>query len=119
MAITPSATELDLNGLRFAMVSSTAGEVDRSSPTVFDYHERDGMIWGEYQGDTVRVGRFVGTRRERRISIRFTHVVDVTGEVVGGTAESRIEPHGDGLRLVEDFRTADGDQISICAQVRA
>ncbi|WP_433559074.1 hypothetical protein ACQPWY_12615 [Pseudonocardia xinjiangensis] len=118
MASARSASDLDLDGRRFAMVSSTASEVDPASPTVFDYHERDGMVWGEYEGDTVRIGRFVGTREERRISIRFTHVVDATGEVVGGAAESRIEPHADGLRLVEDFRTADGDQVSVCMEVR-
>jgi hypothetical protein len=119
MAITRSPSDLDLDGLRFAMVSSTASEVDPSSPTVFDYHERDGMVWGEYEGDTVRIGRFVGTREERRISIRFTHVVDATGEVMSGAAESRIEPHDDGLRLVEDFRTADGDQVSVCAEIQS
>ncbi|GAA3040531.1 hypothetical protein GCM10010464_00080 [Pseudonocardia yunnanensis] len=119
MAFIRSASDIDLDGLRFAMVSSTASEVDPSSPTVFDYHERDGMVWGEYEGDTVRIGRFVGTRVGRRISIRFTHVVDATGEVVGGAAESRIEPHDEGLRLVEDFRTADGDQVSVCAEIRS
>ena len=108
---------LDLDGRRFAMVSSTASAVNPSAPTVFDYHERDGMIWGEYQGDTVRVGRFVGVRTGALVAIRFTHVVDATDEVVSGAAESRIEQHADGLRLVEDFRTADGDQVSVCAEV--
>ena len=117
MATIRSASDLDLDGLRFAMVSSTASEVDPSSPTIFDYHERDGMIWGEYEGDTVRIGRFVGTREDRRISIRFTHVVAGTGAIVCGAAESRIEQHDDGLRLVEDFRTADGDQVSVCVQI--
>lgn len=109
---------LDLDGRRFAMVSSTASTVDRSAPTVFDYHERDGMIWGEYEGDTVRVGRFVGVRTDALISLRFTHVVDATGEVASGAAASRIEQHPDGLRLVEDFRTPDGDQVSVCVEVR-
>jgi hypothetical protein len=117
MAAIRSAPDLDLDGLRFAMVSSTASEVDPSSPTIFDYHERDGMVWGEYEGDTVRIGRFVGTRVDRRISIRFTHVVAATGVVVSGAAESRIEQHDDGLRLVEDFRTAEGDQVSVCVQI--
>ena len=85
---------------------------------MFDYHERDGMVWGEYEGDTVRIGRFVGTRGGGRISIRFTHVVDATGEVVDGAAQSRIEPREGGLRLVEDFRTAEGDQVSVCVEVR-
>lgn len=117
MASPGSDADLHLDGLRFAMVSSTASAVDPSSPTVFDYHERDGMVWGEYEGDTVRIGRFVGTRVERVLSIRFTHVVEATGEVVSGAAESRIERHADGLRLVEDFRTAEGDQVSVCAQI--
>ncbi|MGI5132223.1 hypothetical protein ACQEVB_35840 [Pseudonocardia sp. CA-107938] len=108
---------VDLDGRRFAMVSSSASVVDPLSPTVFDYHERDGLLWGEYQGDTVRIGRFVGTRDGERISIRFTHVVDRTGEVVDGAAHSRIEQGEGGLRLVEDFRTADGDQVSVCAEV--
>jgi hypothetical protein len=119
MAATRSASDIDLDGLRFAMVSSTASEVDPASPTIFDYHERDGMIWGEYEGDTVRIGRFVGTRAERRISIRYTHVVAATGVIVSGAAESRIEQHDDGLRLVEEFRTADGVQVSVCAQIRS
>jgi hypothetical protein len=117
MAASRSVSDIDLDGLRFAMVSSTASEVDPTSPTIFDYHERDGMIWGEYEGDTVRIGRFVGTRAGRRISVHFTHVVAATGAVVSGAAESRIEQHEDGLRLVEDFRTADGDQVSVCAQI--
>jgi hypothetical protein len=65
----------------------------------------------------VRIGRFVGTREGRRVSIRFTHVVAATGAVVSGAAESRVEAHTEGLRLVEDFRTADGDQVSVCAEV--
>ncbi|WP_232666810.1 hypothetical protein [Pseudonocardia sp. TRM90224] len=109
----------DLDGRRFGMVSSTSSTVDPDSPTVFDYHERDGMVWGEYEGDTVRIGRFVGSREGERLSVRFTHVVDATGEVVGGAAESRIERHDGGLRLVETFHTADGEQVSVCAELPA
>jgi hypothetical protein len=58
---------------------------------------------GPRLGDTVRIGRFVGTRAERRVSIRFTHVVAAAGVIVSDAAESRIEQHDDGLRLVEDF----------------
>lgn len=119
MADPRSRADLDLDGLRFAMVSSTASRVDPSSPTVFDYHERDGLVWGEYKGDSVRLGRFVGTRAESTLTIRFMHVLSADGEVVGGAAETRIESHADGLRLVEAFRTADGDQVSVCAQVAA
>jgi hypothetical protein len=114
VATTPSP---DLDGRRFAMVSSTASSVDPAAPTTFDYHELDGLVWGEYAGDTVRAGRFVGSRRADRVSIRFAHLLATTGALVEGAAESRIESHAEGLRLVEDFRTADGDQVSVCAEV--
>lgn len=99
------------------MVSSTSSTVDPVSPTVFAYHEEHGMVWGEYAGDTVRIGRFVGARDGHAVSIRFTHVVDATGEVVGGAARSRIEEGAGGLHLVESFRTADGEQTSVCAEI--
>lgn len=101
------------------MVSSTSSTVDPAAPTVFAYHERNGMVWGEYEGDTVRIGRFVGRRDGQDVSIRFTHVVDATGEVVDGAARSRIERHAGGLQLVESFRTAEGEQVSVCAEIPA
>jgi hypothetical protein len=116
-ALPRPAPDPDLDGRRFAMVSSTASAVDPASPTVFDYREADGLVWGEYRGDTVRAGRFVGRRQADRVSIRFVHVVAETGALVDGAAESRIEAHEDRLRLVEEFRTDDGDQVSVCVEM--
>lgn len=117
MMRTVTAFASNLDGRRFALVSSTASDVDATDPTIFDYHERHGMIWGEYGGDTVRIGRFVGSREGDRIAIRFTHVLDATGEVVGGAAQSRIA-HRDGKTLlIETFETATGTQESICTEV--
>jgi len=108
-----------LEGRVFDMVSSTASRVDPDSPTRFVYHEADGVIWGEYAGDTVRTGRFVGTRAGARIDVRFVHALLAGGEPVTGEASSRIEedPRG-GLRLVEDFEIDGVPHMSICAEVR-
>lgn len=109
-----------LDGRVFDLVSSTASRVDRDTPTRFRYREADGVVWGDYRGDTVREGRFVGVRRGDAIDVSFVHAL-VPGGVVPGVATSRIEAdpdRPDALRLVEDFE-ADGMQHrSVCTEVR-
>lgn len=109
-----------LDGRVFDMVSSTASRVDPDAPTRFRYHEADGVLWGEYTGDTVTTGRFVGTRSDDRIDVRFVHALVAGGAPITGAASSRIEQDDDGrLRLVEDFEVDGEPQVSICAEVRS
>ncbi|MDA0634511.1 hypothetical protein OUY22_13885 [Nonomuraea sp. MCN248] len=108
-----------LNGRRFVMVSSTASKVDPEGPTEFEYWEEDGVVWGSYTGDTVTVGRFVGTRKDDRISISYVHAL-VAGGVAAGRSDSRMEKEPDGrLRLVEEFMFAGDDtpHVSVCTEV--
>ncbi|MGO4690093.1 hypothetical protein [Glaciibacter sp. 2TAF33] len=107
-----------LHGREFVMASSTASAVDPDSPSRFRYSERDGVIWGDYDGDTVTFGRFVGTRTGNDLAVSFAHVMAEGGAVVTGTGHSRVETPGDagGIRLVEEFRIGDIDHISICVE---
>ena len=109
---------LDLDGRTFDMVSSTASRVDPDAPTRFRYSEADGVVWGEYAGDTVTTGRFVGSRSGSRLEVAFVHALVAGGPPVSGTAVSRIERSADGLRLVEDFEAGGQPQVSVCAEVR-
>jgi hypothetical protein len=110
---------VSLDGRVFDMVSSTASRVDPESPTRFVYHEADGVLWGEYTGDTVATGRFVGTRSGDVVDVRFVHALVAGGEPVTGAASSRIERGPDGvLRLVEDFEVDGVPQLSVCVEVR-
>jgi hypothetical protein len=109
---------VSLDGRVFDMVSSTASRVDPDAPTRFVYHEADGVLWGEYTGDTVTTGRFVGTRSGDLIEVRFAHALVAGGDPVTGAATSRIEQAGDGrLRLVEDFEVDGVPHLSVCAEV--
>ena len=122
-----------LDGREFVLQSSTASRVDPDAPTRFSYHEADGVLWGEYSGDTVTEGRFVGVREGERIEVSFVHSLvagrpDVGGSDVGGpdagrsvvrgTAASRIERSDAGLRLVEEFEVDGRPQVSVCVEVR-
>jgi hypothetical protein len=99
------------------MVSSTASEVNEASPSRFEYHENDGLIWGDYTGDTVTAGRFVGSRIGDVLDVRFAHVLLSTGVVVIGSSTSRIESDGDRLVLLEDFEIAGVAHVSTCVEV--
>jgi len=113
--ISPTAPSLD--GRRFVMESSTASAVDADSPSRFRYSEQDGVVWGDYDGDTVTFGRFVGTRVGDVLNVSFAHVMVNNGAVVTGTSASLVEGSaGDGVRLVENFRIGDVEHVSICVE---
>jgi hypothetical protein len=101
------------------MESSTNSAVDPNSPSSFQYFERDGVIWGDYDGDTVTFGRFVGTRVGNELSVSFAHVMVTDGRVVTGTSGSVVEATADGIRLVENFTIDDVNHVSICVEVPA
>ncbi len=107
-----------LDGRRFVMESSTASIVDAESPSRFRYSERDGVIWGDYEGDTVTFGRFVGSREGDELAVSFVHVLVSDGAVVSGSSSSVIEtdPAGGGVRLVERFRVDETDHVSVCVE---
>ena len=105
-----------LDGRRFVLVSSTASAVDAGSPSRFRYRERDGVVWGDYDGDTVRFGRFLGTRTGVDLAISFVHVLAADGAVVAGTSASVVEVRDGVLRLVETFRLGDVEHVSVCVE---
>jgi len=101
------------------MISSTTSVVDPDAPSTFHYFESDGVVWGDYLGDTVTFGRFIGTRTEDSISIRFIHVLAADGTVVTGAGDSDIEQGDRGLRLVERYEMHGAPQLSVCEEVAA
>lgn len=110
-------SSLSLDGLTFAMISSTASRVDPLGPTVFRYHQRGTLVWGDYTGDTVSEGRFVGSLVGDVLEISFGHAPASGGAVVRGDAHSRVEIGEDGrLRLIESFAVGDVMHESICLQ---
>lgn len=112
------SSSVSLDGLRFIMVSSTASQVDADGPTTFDYHQRGRLLWGEYTGDTVVEGRFVGELAGDEVRISFAHELACDGSIVRGDAVSRAEATNDGrVRLIEDFVLGGVDHVSVCVQV--
>lgn len=99
------------------MVSSTASDVSADKPSVFRYHQDGDMVWGEYTGDTVLLGRFAGRRDGNSITIGFAHSPSAGGSALLGTATSRIELGADGrMLLIEDFEKDGVAHRSVCQE---
>ncbi|WP_348786869.1 hypothetical protein [Leifsonia sp. NPDC080035] len=107
-----------LDGKSFDMISSTSSAVDAAAPTRFLYREADGVLWGDYTGDTVTVGRFVGRREDDELHISFVHR-GVDGSTAQGSAVSQVSIDETGrLVLTERYATPDGaEHISVCREV--
>jgi len=109
--------EFHLNNRSFDLQSSSASVVAQD-PTRFHYFEDGGVLWGDYAGDTVTLGRFAGKRTGSDIELSFVHST-TAGDVVFGSARSRISRQANGkFKLTEFFKGTDGtDQISVCLEV--
>ena len=107
-----------LHGRVFDLQSSSASTVQAGAATRFRYFDEGGVVWGEYAGDTVQLGRMAGKRSGSRIELAYVHST-VDGAVIFGNAKSEIsvDPSGK-FRLTEHFKGVDGtDQLSICCEI--
>lgn len=103
------------------MISSSGSAVSDEQPSRFRYHQDGAMIWGEYAGDTVAVGRFVGRREGDTLTVCFTHSpASGDGGVVMGVARSVLRRGDDGrLYLDETFEKDGHTHESACVEVAA
>lgn len=92
-----------LDGRTLVGVSNSGGgEVDAA--TVFTYHEHDGLIWAEYAGGTIALGRIAGTRQGDTLDFRYVHV-STDGTSSAGHCRAQLEQLPDGrLRSHESWR---------------
>jgi hypothetical protein len=108
-----------LEGRRFRGAGTTGtGEVGEG--TLFEYHERDGVVWARYEGGAVRLGFLVGTREGDRLEFRYSQVNE-RGETSSGRCSTTISALPDGrLRLDERWawESRPGDGTSAVEEVR-
>lgn len=89
-----------LDGRRFgAAAVGAGGEV--GAETIFEYHERDGIVWARYEGGAIRLGFLVGTRDGETVEFRYSQL-NAAGETSSGRCRSTVVVLPDGrLRLDE------------------
>lgn len=117
-AVQGMPVDVSLDGRTFRMLSSTTSEVDLAEPTVFRYSEREGVLWGDYSGDTVIEGRFAGVREGETVRLSYNHR-SKSGALTHGNAVTEISRVDDGkLRLTEFYRNGEGDPaLSFCEEI--
>jgi hypothetical protein len=88
---------------RIFRVAEMAAEGEANESTVFEYHEKDDLIWARYEGGTVRLGFLIGTRDRSRLEFRYSQLNE-SGETSNGRCSTTISVLLDGrLRLDEDW----------------
>lgn len=116
-AIEGERVAVPLDGTVFEMLSSSTSAV-ASAPTRFSYFENEGVVWGDYAGDTVVEGRFAGIREGDTVRLSYNHR-SVSGALTHGNAVTVVSRTGDGaLRLTEFYGSAAGPETSVCVEVR-
>src|SRR5262249_21781352 len=89
--------------------SSAAETGDGSGFPVGHYHQEGDLVWAEFSGGAVRVGRLAGHRDPLGTLTAGAVPVLAGDEVVSGTVVTTASPlPGGRLRLREQWRRADG-----------
>ena len=99
---------VDYDGRRFrAEAAETAGR--GGAVPVGEYHQDGDLVWAEFRGGAVRIGRLVGScAPDGVITAAYCQLLD-SGELVSGQLSSRPHPLPDGrVRLEERWRRYDG-----------
>jgi hypothetical protein len=97
MSAPSEAAEISIDGLTFGGADEKPEAGEATAETVFEYHERDGIIWARYEGGPVRLGFLVGTRDGDKLEFRYSQVND-KGETSNGRCSSTVSVLSDGPR---------------------
>jgi hypothetical protein len=103
-----AAAATDYDGRCFRPVG-TMSALDGSGGPLGRYHQDGDVIWAEFSGPEVRIGRLVGTRRPDGTIDAAYCMIAANGEAITGTCVSTPTAVADGtVRLTERWRRPDG-----------
>jgi hypothetical protein len=88
--------------------NSATGEV--SGETLFNYHQKDDLVWAEYSGGAIRFGNLIAkVLEDNSLEMRYQHLNE-KGELMTGKCFSTPEILPDGrIRLYEKWQWTSGD----------
>ncbi len=102
-------TKINYDGREFASVqNSVSGEV--SAETVFHYHQKEDLVWAEYEGGEIVFGNLIAKVLENgNLEMRYQHL-NKQGTLMTGVCHSTPEILADErLRLYEKWQWTSGD----------
>jgi len=94
-----------------SLQNSENSEVD--SETVFQYHQKDDLVWAEYEGGEIVFGSLIAKVAENDcLDMRYQHL-NSKGQLMTGKCVSTPETLPDGkIRLFEKWQWTSGDLSS-------
>ena len=100
---------IQLDGKCFTLMeNSTSGEVN--GETVFLYHQKDDIVWAEYQGGKILKGSLVGRIEKLELNFSYQHL-NTEKEIKTGKCKSIIQVmENSKLRLIESWQWSTGEE---------
>jgi hypothetical protein len=101
---------INLNNKTFTSLNnSTNGEV--SDETVFNYYQKDNIIWADYSGGTILKGSLIGkVLNHEEIEFNYQHISSC-GDLKAGHCKSKVIAQDCGrIKLKEEWQWFTGDQ---------
>ncbi len=90
---------------------------DLTGEVLFEYHQRDNVVWGEFHGGRIACGNLVAHMRDDGTLDMLWQYVNIDAHLVGGICISRPEVLADGrYRVRESWSiTVGGDAMGTSA----
>lgn len=102
-------SKINYDNRKFTSVAnSDTGEV--SAETVFDYHQKDDLVWAEYKGGAILFGNLIAKcDADGNLDMRYQHL-NKDGALMTGICKSTPEILVDGrIRFHEKWQWTSGD----------
>ncbi len=100
---------IDINRKKFYSINnSNNGEV--SCDTIFNYYQKENIVWAEYSGGTIIKGNIIGLiTQEGMLDLKYHHI-NTRFELMTGKCKSIPEILPDGrIRFYEEWKWTSGD----------
>lgn len=100
---------INLDGKYFSVLeNSKTGEV--SSSTVFSYHQKDEIIWAEYQGGDIVKGNLLGKIEKNNVVFTYQHINTKKEQKLGKCISVVEVLNNNKYRLLENWEWVTGEK---------
>ncbi len=107
----------DNKKLRITLIEGPDTEVNED--TIFHFHQQGNVIWGEYSGGKVKLGRLIGVLNGENLNHSYVQI-NLNDEINSGEGNSIIKLNENNkLQIVEEWewKSQDGKGKSVMTEI--
>ncbi|OLS23788.1 MAG: hypothetical protein HeimC2_25270 [Candidatus Heimdallarchaeota archaeon LC_2] len=95
--------EYNFNGKKFRITHIEGPDTEVNEKTIFHFHQENDVIWGEYSGGKVKLGRLIGIITGNKLKHNYIQI-NLNNEINSGEGNSTIQQIEESkLQIVEEW----------------